>query len=450
MKTQMALRDYTREFKKNTQIALPIILGQLAHLLVALADNIMVGQLGKEQLAAVSLGNTLIFIAMSVGIGFSFAITPLVAEADAQKDTNKVTSIFHNGLFLCAISGVLLAIVLFIAEPILYYLDQPEEVVVLAIPYMRWVSISLIPLMLFQAVKQFSDGLSKTVYPMMASILANVINIGVNYIFIYGKLGMPRLEVEGAAIGTLVARVLMFVLLWVVLSRKALLKQHFVNFKSYSSKTVSKLMSIGFPTSLQMFFEVSLFTAAIFLSGVISTESQAANQIALNLSALTFMFGVGLGVTATIRLGNQLGLKDIPALKRIARSTFLMSLIVGVFFALLFISLNNFLPTIYIEDPGVLELAAGLLIIAGIFQISDATQVTLLGALRGLQDVWIPSLICFTAYWIVGLPISYYLGIESDYGVNGVWIGLLFGLTTSSILMYARYRYLLVKLFEKH
>ncbi|WP_438968886.1 MATE family efflux transporter [Nonlabens sp.] len=446
----MALRDYTREFKKNTQIALPIILGQLAHLLVALADNIMVGQLGKEQLAAVSLGNTLIFIAMSVGIGFSFAITPLVAEADAQKDTNKVTSIFHNGLFLCAISGVLLAIVLFIAEPILYYLDQPEEVVVLAIPYMRWVSISLIPLMLFQAVKQFSDGLSKTVYPMMASILANVINIGVNYIFIYGKLGMPRLEVEGAAIGTLVARVLMFVLLWVVLSRKALLKQHFVNFKSYSSKTVSKLMSIGFPTSLQMFFEVSLFTAAIFLSGVISTESQAANQIALNLSALTFMFGVGLGVTATIRLGNQLGLKDIPALKRIARSIFLMSLIVGVFFALLFISLNNFLPTIYIEDPGVLELAAGLLIIAGIFQISDATQVTLLGALRGLQDVWIPSLICFTAYWIVGLPISYYLGIESDYGVNGVWIGLLFGLTTSSILMYARYRYLLVKLFEKH
>jgi MATE family multidrug resistance protein len=446
----MALIDYTREFKKNTQIALPIILGQLAHLLVALADNIMVGQLGKEQLAAVSLGNTLIFIAMSVGIGFSFAITPLVAEADAQKNTDKVTSIFHNGLFLCTISGFLLAILLFISEPILYYLDQPEEVFVLAIPYMRWVSISLIPLMLFQAVKQFSDGLSKTVYPMIASILANVVNIGVNYIFIYGKLGMPRLEVEGAAIGTLVSRVLMFALLWVVLSRQSNLKQHFVNFKSYSSKTVSKLMSIGFPTSLQMFFEVSLFTAGIFLSGIISTESQAANQIALNLSALTFMFGVGLGVTATIRLGNQLGLKDIPALKRIARSIFLMSLIIGVFFALLFISFNNFLPTIYIEDPGVLELAAGLLIIAGIFQISDATQVTLLGALRGLQDVWIPSLICFTAYWIVGLPISYYLGIKSDYGVNGIWIGLLCGLTASSLLMYARYRYLLARLFKEY
>ncbi|MFT7385906.1 MAG: MATE family multidrug resistance protein, partial [Nonlabens sp.] len=213
----MALKDYTKEFPKNLQIAVPIMVGQIAHLLVALADNIMVGELGAAQLAAVSLGNTLIFIALSVGIGFSFAITPLVAEADAQGDSDKVTSIFHLGFLMSFIMGVLLMLLMFLSEPILYMLDQPKEVVDLAIPYMRWVALSLIPLMMFQAVKQFIDGLSKTTYSMIASIVANIINVLLNYVFIYGKFGFPRLEVEGAAIGTFVARILMFLILTVLL-----------------------------------------------------------------------------------------------------------------------------------------------------------------------------------------------------------------------------------------
>jgi MATE family multidrug resistance protein len=439
----MALKDYTKEFPKNLQIAVPIMVGQIAHLLVALADNIMVGELGAPQLAAVSLGNTLIFIALSVGIGFSFAITPLVAEADAQGDSDKVTSIFHLGFLMSFIMGVLLMLLMFLSEPILYMLDQPKEVVDLAIPYMRWVALSLIPLMMFQAVKQFIDGLSKTTYSMIASIVANIINVLLNYVFIYGKFGFPRLEVEGAAIGTFVARILMFLILTVLLFFNKQFKSYFYLLKSYSFGVINKLFHLGLPTALQMLFEVSLFTAAIFLSGTLGTNSQAANQIALNLSALTFMVGVGLGVTATIRVGNQKGLGHFSDLKRIARSLFLLTFIFELVFAFCFLFFRNQLPFIYIDNIDVVELASKILIIAAFFQLSDGFQVVLLGALRGFQDVWIPTLICFIAYWIVGFPISFILSSYYDFGVQGIWMGLLVALSLSAVLMFLRYRYLL-------
>lgn len=444
----MALQHYTREFGKNLNIAYPIMAGQIAHLLVAFADNVMVGKLGDAHLAAVSLGNTLIFIALSIGIGFSFAITPLVAQADAQGDDQKVKKIFHNGVLVSTANGFLLCVLLFLSEPILYYLDQPDEVIVLAIPYMRIVALSMIPLMIFQAIKQFSDGLTRTVFAMRATIAANLVNVTLNYLLIYGKLGFPRLEVEGAAYGTLVARILMVPILILLLSRKVEMKKYFDSLEAFSSQLFKKLINIGFPTALQMFFEVSLFTAAIILSGVIGTKSQAANQIALNLSAMTFMVGVGLSVTATIRVGNQLGNNNISELKRIARSIFLLTFLFDVLFALAFYLLKDHLPLIYINDYEVVKIASGLLIIAALFQISDGLQVVFLGALRGLQDVWLPSLICFVSYWIVGFPISYYLGIVLGYNGQGIWIGLLLGLSISSILMYLRYRYLLLDIIK--
>lgn len=442
----MVLNAYLKEFPKNLKIALPIMLGQVAHLLVAFADNVMVGKLGDAQLAAVSLGNTFIFIALSIGIGFSFSITPLVAEADGKGDTNKVVSIFHSGFIMCFIIGVVLMIITYLSTPLLYFLDQPEEVVDLAVPYTYWVAFSLIPLMVFQALKQFVDGLSKTIYSMVASLLANVINIIVNYFLIYGKYGFPRLEVEGAAIGTFVSRVLMFLILFLILYYRKRFKIYFVRLKSYSWNIYKKIFNLGLPTSLQMFFEVSLFTIAIVLSGTLGVKSQAANQIALNLSALTFMVGVGLGVTATIRVGNQKGTGNIDLLKTIAKSIFLLTLMFELIFAMLFLVFHNELPAIYISDHDVIELAAEILIVAALFQISDGFQVVLLGVLRGLQDVWVPTLICLISYWVVGFPIMYTLSNTFNLGVTGIWIGLLMALTTSAFLMFMRYKNLLGRL----
>jgi len=441
----MILSQYTGEFKRNLNIALPIMAGQVAHLLVALADNIMVGKLGAAQLAAVSLGNTLIFIALSIGIGFSFAITPLVAAADGEKDYKAATNILNNGVLMCAINGFLLIIALFLAEPILYHLDQPEEVVVLAIPYMRIVAISLFPLMLFQAIKQFSDGLSLTRNAMIATLIANIINVILNYLLIYGTFGFPRLEVEGAAYGTLISRVLMVVFLFFILRRDPLTARYFKKIGKISWVYFKSLLNIGLPTAMQMFFEVSLFTAAIFLSGILGTEEQAANQIALNLSALTFMVTVGLSVAATIRVGNNLAPEKRQDLIRIARSIFLMAVILDVAFAMLFFLGRTVLPQFYIDNPTVIEMAAGLLLIAAFFQISDGLQVVILGALRGLQDVWIPSLICFLSYSLIGFPVSYYFSLYTSWGVDGIWLGLLSGLSVSALLMWLRFRYLVLR-----
>jgi MATE family multidrug resistance protein len=424
------------------------MLGQLGHVMVGLVDNLMIGQLGPAPLAAVSLGNSLVFIALSLGIGFSFAITPLIAEADGSGDIEKGRNYFHHGIILCGINGFLLFLVLLLSKPVLYYLDQPPEVVDLAIPYLEIVAFSMLPLMIFQAFKQFADGLSQTKYAMYATLLANVVNIIFNYFLIYGIWIFPRLELEGAAIGTLISRFFMLWFIWIILSKKKKFAEYFKWTKKEFLKTTifRRLLALGFPTALQMLFEVAIFTATVFLAGTLGTNPQAANQIALNLASMTFMVAVGLGVTATIRVGNQKGLREFKELRRIAVSTFLLVFLIEAVFAIGFIALKNILPTYYIENTEVALLAAQLLIVAALFQLSDGLQVVILGALRGLQDVRIPTIICFIAYWIIGFPVSWYFGKGDQLGSMGIWLGLFAGLTASALMLYIRFNFLSKKL----
>ncbi|MDP2686750.1 MAG: MATE family efflux transporter, partial [Aequorivita sp.] len=251
----MALSDYTKEFKYNTKLATPVILGMLGHQVVALVDNIMVGQLGTAELAAVSLGNSFMFVAMSLGIGFSTAITPLVAEADGEGNREKGKSSFKHGLFLCIVLGLVLFAAVMFAKPLMYIMKQPPEVVDLAMPYLTLVAASLVPLIIFQGFKQFSDGMSMTRFPMYATIVANVVNVILNYMFIFGKWGAPELGVVGAAIGTLVSRVVMVAYLWYLLSRKEKSRFFVTNIKIFtlSKKMLKKLLNLGFPSAMQMF-----------------------------------------------------------------------------------------------------------------------------------------------------------------------------------------------------
>lgn len=428
------------------------MLGQLGHVMVGLVDNLMVGHLGAAQLAAISLGNTLVFVALSLGIGFSFAITPLIAEADGEKNIDNGRKYFHHGLIMCAVNGVLLFLLLLLCKPILYYLDQPPEVVELAIPYLEIVAFSMIPLMLFQAFRQFADGLSETRYSMYATILANIVNVIFNYLLIYGIWIFPRLELEGAAIGTLLSRFFMLAFIFYILKGKKKFQPYMVwtHFKTMEWPVFKRLISLGFPTAMQMFFEVAVFTASVILAGMLGTNAQAANQIALNLASMTFMVAVGLSVTATIRVGNQKGKKNFPELRRIAYSVFLLVFLLEALFAVGFILLKDILPTYYIDNVEVISMASGLLIIAALFQLSDGLQVVFLGALRGLQDVKIPSIICFIAYWLIGFPISYYLGKATAMGSMGIWLGLLAGLTASAIMLYLRFHYLSKKLIDQN
>ena len=455
----MTLTTYTKEFRYNLKLAYPVILGMVGHTMVGLIDDIMVGKIGTTELAAVSLGNSFLFIAMSLGIGFSTAITPLVAEADGEGNVAKGKAAFKHGLFLCTLLGTVLFGMILLSKPLMYHMKQPAEVVALAIPYLEIVAFSLIPMIMFQAFKQFSDGLSQTKYAMWATLLANVINVVLNYLLIYGKFGFPELGIVGAAIGTLISRVVMLLFIWVLLKSREKFKPYVtnLNFLVIKKAVIKKILSLGVPSALQMFFEVAIFTAGIWLSGVLGSNAQAANQIALKLSSLTFMVGMGLSVAATIRVGNQKGLQNFKELRRVAFSVFLLTLFIEIIFAGIFVAFNETFPDLFVNYNNIADLsntmevvktASVLLLIAAVFQISDGIQVVVLGALRGLQDVKIPTVLIFIAYWVVGFPISYYLGLHTDYKSSGIWLGLLAGLTVSSILLFLRFNYITKKLIK--
>ena len=450
-------KKYTKEFYYNINLSYPVIIGLLGHTLVQFVDNVMVGQLGTAELAAVSLGNSFFFIAMSLGIGFSTAITPLIAETDGMKNVTLGKNIFIHGLILCIFLGILLSSAVIFCKPLLFKMGQPKEVTFLAFPYLKWIGLSLIPLISFQGLKQFTEGLSFTRPAMYATLLGNIVNVILNYFLIFGFWIFPKMGVEGAALGTLFSRffMLFFIICYVKYSKRFSAYLPNLRYISLKFKLFRKIFSLGFPSAVQMFFEVLFFTVAIWLSGFLGKNPQAANQIALNLSSMTFMFAMGLGVTAMIRVGNQKGKKDYISLKRIAYSIFLLVFILDVVFCLFFLIGSDNLPWLYLNRNNplqfsdvneVVKIASTLLVVSAFFQISDGIQAVVLGALRGLQDVNIPALITFFSYGIFGIPISYFLGIYTQLGAVGIWIGLLSGLSSSALLLFLRFRYLTKKL----
>ena len=457
----MNFSQYTKEFRYNLHLAYPVILGMLGHTLIGIVDNIMVGKLGSTELAAVSLGNSMVFIAMSLGIGFSTALTPIVGEADAEKDNDKIRSAFHHGLLLCTILGFALFGLVVLAKPIMELLHQPEEVISLAKPYLDWVAFSLVPLIIYQGYKQFADGLSMTKYSMYAIVMANIVHVIINYGLIYGVWIFPKMGILGAGLGTVISRIAMVVFMHIILAKQERLKQYFkgFSFDEIKKETIKKIVDLGLPSAMQMLFEVVLFTAGIWLCGNIGKTSQAANQIALSLASMTFMFAMGLSVVSMIRVSNQKGLQDYKNLVIVARSIFLLAIIIEIVFAFMFVALHNYLPYIFLnmenesqlmDNTEVISIAAKLLLVAAVFQISDGIQVVVLGALRGLQDVKIPMYITFVAYWVIGFPISYYLGEYTELKAVGVWIGLLAGLTAAALFLYIRFHYLTKKLVAEN
>ena len=453
----MSLSSYTKEFKYNLKIAYPVILGMLGHTLVGFVDNVMVGKVGVSELGATALGNTAIFIAMSFAIGFSIATTSLVAMKDEAGDRQAVQSILNHGMLLNLILGIILFLLMFFVEPVMRFTGQSEKVITLAVPYTHLVAFSLIPLGIFTTFKQFADGLSMTKYAMYVTLLANLVNIFFNYLFIYGNWGCPKLGVLGAGVGTLISRIVMPIMLYYMLKRLEKSKTYVthISFKHIQSSMLKKISSLGLPTGLQMIFETGVFTAAIWISGMLGENQLSANQIALNLASMTFMIANGLGITAMIRVGNQLGARNYASLRRVAISVFLLVLCTQICFAILLALLRYWLPSLYLEMDNIDKVAtnalvigeaANLLLIAAIFQISDGLQVTALGALRGVQDAKVPMYITFVAYWLIAFPILYMLGIHTSLGNVGIWIGLLIGLTAVAICLLYRFNRISLRL----
>ena len=448
---------YTREFRYNIKLAYPVMIGMLGHTFVQFVDNIMVGQLGTAELAAISLGNSFVFIGMSIGIGFSQAITPLIAEADGARKDRDISEIFEHSFLICIILGLVLFLLVFLNRNLLYSMNQPIEVVELASPYLFWVSFSLISIVTFQSFRQFADGLSFTRAAMYSTLVGNVINIILNFVLIFGFWIFPKLGVEGAAIGTLISRLCMlaFIVFYLKLHKK--LSKYIKRFfpTKVEIERLKKILYLGLPSALHSFFEVAFFISAVWMSGFIGKNSQAANQIALNLSSMTYMVALGVGVAAMIRVGNQRGMMNFKKLREVAISTLLLIIIIDIFFCLVFLIFNDLLPLLYLDtsDPSnlndvneVISIASKLLIVAGVFQLFDGIQAVVLGALRGMQDVNKPAIIIFFCYGILGFPISYFLGFHTSLAMVGIWIGLLSGLFFSSLFLFLRFNYLSKKI----
>lgn len=448
----MNVGNYTKEFRQNIRIAVPVITGALGHMTVSLIDDMMVGSLGPVELAASSLANSFLFIAIAVGIGFSFAVTPLIAETDGEGDIGKGRLVFQHSMLLIGILAVILTIGMWFMEPVLNMLSQPEEVVALAKPYFKIVVLSLFPLVFFQGIKQFSDGLSMTKYAMQATLITNVVNVVLNFLLIYGIWIFPELGVVGAAWGTLISRIVMLAFMVYILKTREKFQPFLalLRIEEIKKSMLLKIVNLGFPSSMQMLFEMGLFAASIMLAGAIGVFPQAANQIAIKMSSTTFMVSVGIGVATTIRVGNQKGLKRFVDLRRIGFSNFLLIFMIMVGFTIVFMLTKNILPLLFTNHSEVIEIAAALLVVAGVFQISDGLQAVILGGLRGLQDVYIPMFITFIAFWIVGFPVCYYLALYTELKTFGIWIGLLLGLTTSALLLFWRFNHLTKKLIKKH
>lgn len=443
---------YKEEFKINLKIAYPVMLGQLGQVSVGLVDNLMIGRLGSTSLAAVSTANSIFIVVLIFGIGLSTGITPLVAQADGKKQYEKIAKILSNGLIMNTVLSILMYLLITYSVPLLYMLKQPVEVIDLAVPYLKIITFSFIPLMIYQSIKQYAEGLSFTKPAMWASLIGNLVNIVLNYILIFGKFGAPELGIIGAGIGTLISRIVMLIIMYLFVSRKEEFKSNlqYFSLKSIEKSVIKKLAKIGIPTGLQMVFEVGAFASAVFIAGLISTEAIAANQIAQSLISISYMLATGFGAAATVRVGNQLGKSDFVRLRRVGMSNMILVTIMMAFFGILFVVGNEFIPSLYINDPEVIKITASLLGIAALFQLSDGIQVVGLGALRGVQDVKLPTIITFVAYWVIALPLSYYFAIIENYGTVGIWIGLGVGLTFSGVFNLLRFSKISNQLIKKY
>lgn len=430
------------QYQRNIKLAGPVMIGSLGHIMVGVADSLMVGKLlGPIPLAAVSLANSIFHIPLVFAIGIAFGLTPLIANADGEGDTSKIARLWKNGLVVNLTFGVLVMLLLLASGPLFYHLKQEPQVVEYALPYFFVITSGIIPMMLFLNLKQFAEGLSDTAIATRVSLVANVINVILNYLLIEGVWLFPKLGLLGAGYATVISRWLMFIGLYIYVKNKAKFQAYWEARKSegFKWKPMKDILAIGLPSGLQYIFEVGAFAISAILVGSIGAFPQAAHQIAISLASISYMAATGLSSAASIRVGNQLGLKDYTQLKLAATTLFKMVLVFMAITGVVFLITRNILPTLFTDEKEVIAIAAQLLVITTLFQLSDGAQVLAQGALRGLSDVKLPTLITFIAYWVIALPGGYILAFWFNWGVVGIWVGLALGLTFSGALLTKRF-----------
>ena len=437
------------EVRQTLKLGWPIILGNLSQMALGIIDSAMVGAIHSSQLAAASFVNNIITIPLILGIGLTMAISPLVANALGEGDEDKPLRILYNGMWIVGLASFAMALGLHLGVNMVYQMGQDRIVADLSGPYLKWMAWGMIPMSLFMAMKQFADGLGKTRLPMYLAVLSIPINVLVNYAFIFGKWGAPRMELEGAGVGTLVSRVMIMIGIAVLIFRgKDFLpyRLHLKEQLQIRSGRMRDVIRIGVPSGLQYGMESASFALSGIMAGWLGYIQQAAHQIALGFAAITFMVSLGISAAGSIRVAFAHGRRDWKQARHIGTTTLAMAGAYGLACALAFIAGRHQLPLLFNDEAPVLEFAATLMLFAAVFQISDSVQAVGVGLLRGIQDVRIPTLFVALAYWGIGIPAGYVLAFEAGWNIAGIWTGFVCGLSASAALLSFRF----LRLTRKH
>ena len=439
------LRKYSEQYRLNLQLSIPIVLSQVGQMLTQLADTVMVGQYGGEDplpLAAVSFGSAMAFLILIGCIGVALGLTPLIGERYVRHEHTECASLLHNALIFYTALGVVVGFGQHLITPLLYYMGQTDEVVAGAIPYYQALAYSVPFMMFFFAFKSFLEGVGNTRSVMVITLMANVLNVGLNYLLIFGHWGLPAMGAEGAGWATTLSRVAQAVLIFGYF----LYHKHYRTFLNGFSmvalhlQKVRQLLSIGLPIAGQMLLESSAFVGVGIMIGWLGTTALSANQIAITLGNCAFMVILSIGSAATIRISHCVGQHDTEQLRLATHATYHLVLIWSAIAALFFILLRHQIPHLFTDNAEVIQLTADIMFYVALYQLWDGMQNVSVGILRGLQDVKIIMPIAFVAYWLLNIPTGYLLGITYGMGPSGFFLSFSFGLGAAALLMMARIR----------
>jgi MATE family multidrug resistance protein len=444
----MKINDLKGEYSKTLRLAIPVALTQAGQLVVQIVDNAMVGRLGATPLAGVAFGGNVFFFLFIFGLGLAMGITPLVGELYAQGRHRSTAQILQNSIALYLVLGLVICAAQLATVPLFGYMGQPAEVLEAGIPYYKYLAWSSIPLMIFFAFRQFLEGVGNTRVEMVITIAANLVNVFLNWVFIYGNLGSPEMGAAGAGLATLISRTMMPVMVIGYFLWHRSYRRYFSFFSrdNWSGKGMRSLLAVGFPISVQMTLEGGAFAITGVMMGWIGTTALAANQIAILVTNMAFLIVLSIGSATTIRVSHEWGLRNFAAIRRITRSSWIIGLVWNVFAAVLFVVCRNLLPRIFTVDPEVIDITGGLLIFVAAFQVFDGLQSTTLCVLRGMQDVKATSVVAFISYIVLNLPIGYLFAFVWGWGPGGLFMGYVFGLGVAAVLLIARYRSMMRRL----
>lgn len=441
MSIRSLIHPYSRELKPTLLLAAPITAGHVSQMLLGIADTVMIGRIGKVELAACALSHTVFHIIFIVGVGLLTSVSVLVSHAHGAGNKQEAGEMLRRGLLIGIITGALMFGLIWGSFPFLKVLKQPENVLYTGLPYLWLLGLSLPVIMSIICFRNYSEAQDAPWPAFWTGLIAVFLNIFLNWVLIYGNLGAPRLELDGAGIATVISRIvnLLMLIVWLRLDRRFVESWPVRWLATVPLNALKNMLKLGLPVGLQLLMEVGAFSSATLFMGLLGVTEMAAHQVAITCAATTFMFPLGISLAVAIRVGHVIGGGEPHRARRVGYSALGFTLILSSLFTTIFILFNQPLAFLFTDDQATGMMAAGLLVVAGFFQLFDGSQVLAIGSLRGCKDVNVPTWIIFCSYWLVGIPFGVVMAFPLEVGARGIWIGLAVALGVASVFLLRRF-----------